>query len=303
MSRSFLGAGQVVYLGRPVIVTHDLFGRGDDKGRAIKATLNWIAYNASTANSSINVDFNWENQTQYLPLGWKCRSVYIDNTGSPVPIYVYFPDTQWTVTAEPFSSVVFPVLTNQRKAWIVGQGFVTGQIPQTTIYFIEASIAPYTDVELPQVAALGKASPTITRGTTIFNSTFGAPALGDQTVQFVLPFGVGVMQDHIFNSPLPSGFIYLTHVDFSAHQVGISGNAKFEFVMESTGSAGILYDLFIGIDQNGLPNVILTQPFKILNFNAMNLQLDATQDWRVRGVQQVNMTGFLVVALCFTIQP
>lgn len=309
MSRSFLGTGQVNYIGRPVIVSHDFFGRGDDTGKAVKATLNWNAYNASSVNNTINVKFNWENQTQFLPLRWKCRSVYVDNTGSAVPIYVYFPDTQWTVTAEPFSSVVFPVFTNQREAWIIGQGFTTGQIPSVTVYFIEAAISPYADLEIAQNVSLGKASATIQRGIPIFNSTYAAFALGDQFTQIRQPLPGGP-PSQIF-SILASGFYIITSlvvaIDWSGPFQQVAQNA--EQIFESTGASGqfMIQSASLGPTSDRGTTSVTNGPFfsgMIFQSGPVQWKINAAELWQIRDVSSANQaTGTMIWNFTFTQNP
>src|SRR5580704_7932466 len=105
--RSFIGFGQANYIGIPETQGIKLAGI---KGVVIPLLFQWISYGASTAKPNINVLVNVNNQA-CIAMD-QIRSVYIDNLGSDQPIYVNFPDTNYTIAAKPNSEGWYPAYTN-----------------------------------------------------------------------------------------------------------------------------------------------------------------------------------------------
>src|SRR6202044_3599151 len=97
------------------------------------------------------------------------RSIYIDNLLSPVPIYVQFDDTGFTVTAQPYSNGWYPVFTNSFSFHIVGLGFTNAnaQNLQFLVYLSNAKVAPYTDISLQAVLNQALSSPVLGGGSGI----------------------------------------------------------------------------------------------------------------------------------------
>jgi hypothetical protein len=257
--------------------------------------LQWLSYGASTANQNINVLVDLK--TQPCVRLDQIRSVYIDNLGSDNPVYVYFPDTACTVVAKPNSEGWYPAYTGDRKFWVIGEGFLTGHIPQTLVIVTNIAVSPAVNVELDQSTPLWKASASITRGNTIYNSNLGVPALGDQTRQYFGAFNVpGVLANNVFDSPYSSGFIYLTTLDFS--YLGMATGGQTIVVLESTGIAGILYQFFWTMPNTIIPNSIQ----KILQLEGLQIKLDATQTWRLRAAS-TNISMGYSATVSFTTNP
>lgn len=276
-------------------------------GQVVPLMLNWLAYGASSTVQNINVAVDLSTSLVVSKLK-QIRSIYIDNMGSDNPIYVYFPSTDYAVVAQPNSAGWFRAYTNDFNLWVIGTGFVTGDIPTTKIIVANIDIAPAVDIEIAQSIELWKASATISRGTTIYNQNFGAPALGDQFVTFpnFAIINPGVLISGIFGTPLPSGFVYLTAFDMIYYNVTITapGTGTATLVLESTGSAGILFNVPWAVSLSpGLAGT-LNGVFPIFSKSGMQLKLDATQTWRLR----VQATGGGIEATanfnaCFTTNP
>ena len=289
MSHSFVGFGQVAYIGIPYTNAIKLAGI---KGQVIPLQFNWLAYGASSLIPNINVLVNMDlPQCRALDV---LRSVYIDNLGSDNPIYVFFPDTGCTVSAKPNSEGWYPAYTNAKTVWVVGLGFVSGNIPTNTVIFSNIPLPPSVNTEVDQSIELWKASASITRGSTIFNLNYGAPALGDQTAQYQATFGTpGVFTTGLWGTPLPSGFIYLNGIDF--YLTGTTGNnnnvASTNIIIESAGIAGQLFNFTYSFEsENTSGGFIRDQgaPRLFGPMSGMNLKLDATQLWRIRVASIVN---------------
>lgn len=299
MSRSFLGFGQVPYIGQPFVTPIKLTGIS---GRVIPLLFNWIAYGASTTTPNINVLVNITNPScKALD---QIRSIYIDNLGSSNPVYVYFPDTGSTLAAKANSEGWYPVQTNSREFWVIGEGFFTGNIPQTFILLSNVPFQASVNTELDQAVALWKASPVITRGSSIYNSAFGVPALGDQSAAyFTTNNAPGVFQSNLWGTPFSSGFIYLTHISVKCIQVAVNGGGG-QWVLESTGSAGTLYTFQVSVQAGSNAGTPLVSPTfqDLLTFSGMNLKLDATQTWRLR-MSTISAAMILAHTFNFTNNP
>lgn len=269
--RSFLGFGQVPYIGQPSAQAIKL---GGIAGAAIPLLFQWLSYGASSSLPNINVLVDI-SQKVCAPVD-QIRSIYIDNLGSDNPVYVYFPDTQYTLAAKPNSEGWYPVFTNARQMWVCGEGFLTGNIPQTGIIISNIPMPASVNTEIDNAVALWKASPSITRGLTIYNSAFGSPALGDQFfASALLDMGSLGATANLWNTPYASGFLYITDLQVVALNVtGAPGTGA--FVIESTGVAGILASVSmyapVTVNQNNAP-VFQTRG---------QIKLDATQTWRLR---------------------
>jgi hypothetical protein len=157
MSRSFNAYPTVAYIGIPYANSVHL---GNRMGVAATLLFNWLAYGASSIKPNINVrvDLSGALVSQQLK---KVRAIFIDNTGSDNPIYVYFPSTGYSVVAKPNSSVWFPVYTGDFVLWVIGLGFATGDIPTTTILVSNLDTIPSVDEEFGQAISLYRASPAI----------------------------------------------------------------------------------------------------------------------------------------------
>lgn len=236
----------------------------------VPLTINWLIYGAATAapNQVVSADLsNVAGKTGTI------QSVYIDNTGSNVSVYVRCLDTNYTVVAQPNSEGWYPIFTNLMEFQIIGMGFTDGSIPTTAVLFSNLRIIPAIATELPTALNMGLASSSITRGTGIQNQNYGINALGDQTINFSDFFAggfTGVLHSGIWNSPQPSGFIYLTHIAVSAIAAGVGAVT---WVIESTGAAGNLYTFIVAA---------VAGQFSVCNLSGMNVKLDATQTWRIR---------------------
>lgn len=122
-------------------------------GQAVTLNFAWVIYGASSFNPSINVrvDLSGANVSASLK---KIRGIYIDNKNSNVPIYVYFPSTGYSVVAKPNSDGWFPVYTTDFVFWTIGEGFVSGAIPTTTILVTNLVNVPSINEEFGQAIAL-----------------------------------------------------------------------------------------------------------------------------------------------------
>lgn len=303
MSRSFLGFGQVPYIGQPFTNPIKLAGIA---GLAIPLLFQWLSYGASTLTPSINVLVDCD--TAVCKNFDQIRSIYIDNLGSPNPVYVYCPDTGYTVSAKANSEGWYPAYTNSKKVWVVGQGFLTGNIPQAFIILSNIALLPNVNTEIDQAVALWRASPVITRGTSIYNNTFGIPALGDQFFSSSpLNLSTGIPPVNMWNTPYSSGFLYITNLQVNMFgSIPPTGSLIGNLVIESTGVAGqlILLAYNSANSYGGFGNVYQSNPgvVNLLNMSGIQVKLDATQTWRMRLTLNIG-SGFAQAISAFTQQP
>lgn len=171
MARTFIGIRQLPYIGTPYATAVTL---GDRMGVAVALQFPWLAYNASSLNTNINVrvDLSAARVAQQLK---KIRSIFIDNMGSDTPIYVNFPSTGYSVVAKPNSTGWFPVYTSDFIIQVVGLGFASGDIPTTTMLVSNLITIPSIDEEFGQAISLERSSPVI-----IFGG--GAPLLSASVI-------------------------------------------------------------------------------------------------------------------------
>lgn len=270
----------------------------------IAAIFDWAAnYGAGTSKPNVAVPVNITTSAprQLLDTILSCR---IDNLGNPVPVYVFFPDTGFTIVAPPNSVVRENVETGNLNAIVIGEGFTTNQVGVTSVYFYNYRNTSFLDIELDQSLALWKASATITRGNTIYNQNFGSPALGDQAFQanysVIAP---GVVQNNLFGTPLSAGFIYLVMLDVAAQGIGgvSGGQGTLSLFLESTGISGVLYNL-TQLDA-ALPSGNFGPRVTMFSHDAMNIKLDASQTYRLRANNIQNDQYSVYVNMNFTINP
>lgn len=109
----------------------------------VTAVINWADYGVSSTKFRTGVYINIAQTSQQTIAQLDAiRSVKIDNSYCPVPMYLVFPDTGDVVTCPPYGIVQTPVLTNGLLAKLYGDGFYTGRPPQTTVQFFNGELEP-----------------------------------------------------------------------------------------------------------------------------------------------------------------
>jgi len=142
MGISFAGLPTASYQGtifsQPVKV-------GNQSARVVPLSFNWQAYGGGANLPNIVVPLNIQNTGQSKTLD-QIRSIYIDNINGAVPVYVQFNDNNYTITAEPFSSGWYPVLSNVQSFVVAILGLTNTNLTTTYIYVSNVATAPYTDI-------------------------------------------------------------------------------------------------------------------------------------------------------------
>lgn len=142
----------------------NLFNPANQRPASILAQFDWAGdYFAGNANPDVNVLCSMQGGGNTLNSIDIIRSVKIDNTGNPFPVYVYFIDTTDTIVAPPNTVVWEPVVTNARTANVILLG-ATDNVGLTKVYFCNFFVPPYINAEIAQAVDLRLASPQIVFG-------------------------------------------------------------------------------------------------------------------------------------------
>lgn len=221
MARNFLSLPLGAYKGGVVSKTFNT-GNGRVKGTMVALDLLWPLYQVNNialgaANPNFVVNFNGTGLgTSAVPNGWFIQSVYIDNEDVDFPVYIYFTDTQFTVSCPANSAGWYQVFTNGRQALIAGIGISDSAISaaqRTRVFFTDAVMTPALDQELPSALALWVGSNVISRPGTPPQPGYGIPALGDQYLNANIALLPGTAQVNLPPlGPFPGLFIYLTQI-------------------------------------------------------------------------------------------
>jgi hypothetical protein len=166
MSLSFAGFPSFSYIGTVFGQPMQIAGV---RGRAVKLSFNWLAYGASSLNQNVvvNIQLSGGSPTQIAPLLDLIRSVYIDNTGSPDAVYVQFPDTGFTIVAQPNSIGWYPVFTNLFAFQVAIFGVTSSNVPSCLMYITNVKVDAFTDVAVQEVAPQNLASPSLGGGSSL----------------------------------------------------------------------------------------------------------------------------------------
>jgi hypothetical protein len=189
MARLFNGVLLKSALFSPTAQPITLFGKSNLPPLQVSAFIDWKLYNNNGAIKTVGIplDLGSGGTFQAANTGGtgantavidRVVSVYIDNSGSNVPVYVVFPDTGHTIICGPQSTETDLALTNGLKVIIYGLGFTGGPQPTTQIFFsntiLQANSSPEVSFVAPQYFASDTA-PGITNQT-----PYRALAVGDR---------------------------------------------------------------------------------------------------------------------------
>lgn len=163
MSISLAGLAAKNYIGTIYSVPMQIAGKS---GRAVPLYFDWISYGAGNKNQNIVAAINLgsSRSNQAAPVFDLIRSIYIDNLGSAVPLFVQFDDTGFTVTAQPYSDGWYPVFTNGFAFHIAAFGFTDTNVSQARMYVSNVPVVAFTDVSLQAVLNQSLSSPSIGGG-------------------------------------------------------------------------------------------------------------------------------------------
>jgi len=139
MSQNFTAFPSLPYVGAPFgqpTNLHAPINAMDKQSKCVRLDIPWTFYGASPANQNIGVSVNLQigGQQGVTAALDAIRSVYIDNSFSPVPVFIQFPDTLYTVICPAFAVVMSPVFTYVQQFTVYAQGFEIGQAPTTSVF-------------------------------------------------------------------------------------------------------------------------------------------------------------------------
>jgi len=136
---------------------------------SVLAAVGWSNYSIGGAplglanpNFSVLVNLNAAGPNT-VSQTWQVISVYIDNEAVNFPVYLYFPDTQFSLSCPANSSGWFRVFTLGRQAYVTGLGISNQDIANnavTNVFFTDAFSVPYLDQENPTAVDMRLASPS-----------------------------------------------------------------------------------------------------------------------------------------------
>ncbi len=265
----------------------------------ISLLIDWTRYGGGSANPIVGISVNLQAGTPRQKLQ-RIGSVYIDNTSSPVPIYVQFPDTGYTITAAPNTSGWHIAYTNVLNCTIYAKGLSTGIVPMTRVFFTNQIVAPDNNPEVQNAIALWFASPTLAR-TGLFNTAYGSPGLGDQAnLTELIANGVGanaLVFSPTQGSPVltPSKFLLI-----NAMMVNIlsGGAAAFDsgvrVDLTESGVSTVLYSW----GWNSLAGI--KAQFNLPTVSGVNIKLDGSKSYSVRQVTGSNTADRFILNVVFT---
>lgn len=212
--------------------------------------------------------------------------MYIDNIGSTVPIYVYFPDTGFTVVAAPFTAIWYPVITKQLVFEVIGLGFLTGSIPTNAIFVTDVLIQPYGDAEIQNVFPQYLGSPTIQRSNQL-TPGFGPPALGDQVASGFLSYTVATAT--IILPAIGDGsFYYITSFSFLINRLAVISSGantimRFRFLFQESNGT-VLYEFRPCINCVTAAAVTTLINLPLIELTGMNFRLLANDFYQLNFV-------------------
>ena len=249
MARNFLAYPFAPYKG---IYSSEAFNsqRGQ-KGLMVALDLLWAIYDVGgsplgSANPNFAVSFNLNIAgPNSVAAQWYIQSVYIDNEGVDFPVYVYFLDTQFTVSCPPNSAGWYQVFTNGRQGIISAVGMtdtVVSQAQRTRLFFTDSVMVPSLDQELQSNLDIWLGSTSLHRTNGNF-SGYASPVLGDNVI--ALPFSITGAQTNV--SPLSGNpqNLFITQIQMScAELINTSG-------ADASASFGLFNNVNIGYIAGG----------------------------------------------------
>lgn len=137
MSQSFSSFNVSPYIGapfgQPIMLCQGQMGNNNSP-KTVRIDIPWSVYGASSLNQEVGVSVNLQTQASVALALDAVRSIFIDNTFSPVPIFVQFPDTLFTVVCPPYAVVMSPVFSMLQQFNVYAMGFALGQAPTTSVF-------------------------------------------------------------------------------------------------------------------------------------------------------------------------
>jgi len=292
MTRTFTGTLTQTFQGRLYDAPNVSQAPVNSPPRSLGALINWATYGAG-ASVNVGVLINLQNLGPGSNID-NIRSVRIDNTGNPVPVYVVFPDSGFIVTCPPNAVFRESVVTQGLQCFVYGEGFTVGQIGQTGIFFSNIFLAPIFDPEISQSLDLWKASASVNPGVSIYGTNYGVPCLADQTVEMSLDLNSGAQGSSL--PALTSGFYYLNAL-FVTLKGAVHNTAARRVISLNGGISGTVYSWTFFLD-----GTVLYDNLILYHVSGINEKLHATETYNL-GFNIAIDQGLALVRLNFTSNP
>lgn len=280
--RNFLQYPFGVYSGPLVSKGITYCGR---RATVLPITVTWANYSFAGSSLGANVP-NFAIRVSYgargpgnLPDDWQAQSVWVDNEGVDFPVYIYFPDTQFSIPVAANSAGWFPLSSNDREFFIVAIGIPTSSVvanQETLVILSEFNMPPYIDYEQQTSLIQQLGSPVIQRSNILLPG-IGSPALGDQLMSKTIGLvsgspGTAIPEWGPFDAPF---FLYITQLQITINAFTNTGASSSIVGVELRNSVdGIVYaSTAYGGSNNGLNTgnpAIITDLRGNFRFNAQS---------------------------------
>lgn len=251
--------------------------------KSVPIDINWLPYwqaAGQPTTAAVEIDLS-KFTTQQVVLD-RITAIKIDNTNSFCPVYVIFPDNE-IVACAPNNITTVPVITSAQRCKVVAQNLQDGFIPTTRIWFYNIFLQGFVDPLVQTTFPQWRGSPSIQRSN-ILTPGYASPALGDQAEQVVLALQT-VNSLGLWNTPRPSGFIYLTGMVFNALNPQFQGSSNLSRVNLASLTSGTLYDFRFFASDSNTANFIPPVCVTVFSQSGLQLRLDATETWLLSNTQ------------------
>lgn len=301
MARSFVSIPTLPYAGNFVRMPVKYV----PKAYMVAVYIDWINYMVALGTTSCGVDVNLDGNSPGAKLSG-IAAVYIDNTASELPIYVYFPDTRFVAVAQPNCAIWVPVTTALTQCTVFGINLPGTTYPKTNIFLVDSVVPGFVDIEKQYVYDQWKSSPVINRGDNPQTPGYAGPALGDQIQQASLALqgtGGSVVTTNLFGglAATAGNFVYVTSIDMLVTSIGFGTNVVTADYLRiaSTGASGTLVNCAY-VTAGG---TFLNQ--HLYTMSGLQLRLSGNEVWQLQGTRELHQfntaQGQLIIS--YTINP
>jgi hypothetical protein len=302
MSRIFTGS---TVPSAPYAGLYQFIGAGPTANTGwMPITIPWAFYGVNTIINTKAIAVDLRSQTQK---GFdRIRTVRIDNLGVNTPVYVYFPDTLYTVACPPNTIVQENVISLSLQPLIVGEGF-TNQAPgTTTIFFGNFNVANFFDPEINYSQDLWLATQSIGRAGNIQNQNFGTPALGDSTLNAQIQLdtvGNFVVLD-FSNAPVNQGYVYISYIAAAFHVAAGNNTNTTMAVQLLQQNAILLPPIWTWQAFDGLPNWNGVYDIVFPPITGVNIKLNNADSFKIQyALGPAFPSALFIVNIVYTANP
>lgn len=277
--RQFNGIPTQNYIGIPRSQSTQLGTRADQPPQVVALTIFWNNYlNLFAPLPQFGVVINLTGGTGPKKTMDAIRSVYIDNTNSFAPVYLYFPSTQMTITCGAGQTNWSPVHSEDLVCILYGENFVANDLPITQVFLSNVVIPPFTNNEVQLVFNQLLQSPGVPVSDPTVNSPgFGVPAAGDRYSEGNMLLDGSINFTPIIPGNPAGGTNIITNFQANVHGVlsssATDGLGQCSLAIASGG--GTIFKWFWFQPKS---SGIQVQNFTALLFSGIQYPVDATRD-------------------------